>query len=316
MPHAQPPNGEADDEEHAVRNRRLVVPAAGDDSWSDVSDGEGPTDAYGSYTLLPTERRDDEEEEGNDADDDDDNGNRDGNGYRYAGHDHDGDDNPVVRSAEEVFEDLRRDDELTDAEFWARALDEEKDTETEVRGNIAAALTAATIIVTARIPTSECNGNDVPALDGVASVGASGHTPNRGGDQQREDNRGGSSIADGLAQDDFAAVAAASARARFPPPERGPPVPPARIEAEDITLTDDAVDEIKALMSKLPLPPGGIPPWFDAVGGGGGNILAAMTSARAVDRSSHRITTGADTAGSTALPSTSQAATDSGDSTE
>ena len=323
MPHAQPSlaNGSADDGEHAVGNGHLVVPVAGEDSWSDVSDGEGPSDASANYTLLPTERRDDDDGDDDDDDDDDGDGDSDDHGYRYVGHDHDGDGNPVVRSAAEAFEDLRGDDELTDAEFWARALDEDNDTETAVRGNIAAALTAATIIVTARIPTSESNGNGVPALDGVASVGVSGHSTRRGGDRHMgENSRGGSSVPDDQAQDDLVAVAAASARARFPPPERGPPVPPARIEAEDITLTDDAVDEIKTLMSKLPLPPGGLPPWFDAVGGGGGggSILAAVTSAGAVGRSSDRPTTdgAADSARPAAAQSTSQAATDCGDSAE
>jgi hypothetical protein len=68
-------------------------------------------------------------------------------------------------------------------------------------------------------------------------------------------------------------VAAEMARSMFPAPARPPPVAAAVVEADDIELTDDKADEIRSLMSSfsLPLPPGGLPLWVDAIGSGSGD---------------------------------------------
>lgn len=77
------------------------------------------------------------------------------------------------------------------------------------------------------------------------------------------------------------AVAAAAVRSMFPPPERPPPVAPARVEADDIELPPERVNEIRSLMAglSLPAPPGGFPPWMTSLDGESVQRVAATTNA-------------------------------------
>lgn len=79
------------------------------------------------------------------------------------------------------------------------------------------------------------------------------------------------------------AAAAALARSMFPPPERPPPVEPARLVADDIELTDDKAEEIRSLMAgfSLSLPSQELPPWVNAIGSGSvdvGRVLNAQAA--------------------------------------
>jgi hypothetical protein len=254
-------------EDEAVGNGHLQVPVAEEDSWSDVSEGDGPSagpadgGGGGGYTLIPA---DIDEAGGSDSEHDDDEDNDDG-GAGNGEEDEEGDGGRSVVGPYSQGDD----DDLTDAEFWARALDESRDDEASsargVRGSVAAALTAATIIVTARLPPSRDRGSTVPTLDGVTIASTGGSSAAALAAALAADTVVGSDDTPASPDDARAAVAAASARSMFPPPERGPPVAPARLEADDIVLTNEAVDEIKTLMAGLPLPPGGLPPWLEAI---------------------------------------------------